>query len=54
MSKIFEIAIFTASTKPYCDPLVKILDKQKLISHKLYRTDCIKAKSSTVISGANF
>ena len=38
MSKIFEIAIFTAATKDYADSILDILDpNKKLINHRLYR-----------------
>lgn len=40
MSKVFELAIFTASTKPYCDPIVNRLDHEGLIAHRLYRCHC--------------
>lgn len=40
MSKKFEMAIFTASTKPYCDPVVNEFDKDNLIAHRLYRCHC--------------
>lgn len=40
MSQIFELAIFTASTKPYCDPIVNRLDHDNLIAHRLYRCHC--------------
>ena len=38
MSKIFEIAIFTAATKDYADSILDIIDpNKKLINHRLYR-----------------
>ena len=40
MSRIFEIAIYTASTQPYCDPIVAEIDKHRVISHLLYRNHC--------------
>jgi Dullard-like phosphatase family protein len=38
MSKIFEIAIFTAATKDYADSILDIIDpNKKLINYRLYR-----------------
>ena len=38
MSKIFEVAIFTAATKDYADSILDIIDpNKKLINHRLYR-----------------
>ena len=38
MSKIFEIAIFTAATKDYADSILDVIDpNKKLINHRLYR-----------------
>ena len=49
MSRIFEIGVFTASTQPYCDPIVAEIDKPRVIAHKLYRRHC-----SPVASKKNF
>lgn len=48
MSKIFEIGIFTASTKPYCDPVVDSFDFQGIIKHRLYRNHCTRVKSKSI------
>lgn len=37
---MFELVIYTASTRPYCDPIVDSLDTEKLIKHRLYRINC--------------
>ena len=37
---LFEIVIFTASLPEYADPLLDQLDKDKVISHRLYRQHC--------------
>ena len=38
MSKIFEVAIFTAATKDYADSILDVIDpNKKLINHRLYR-----------------
>ena len=41
MSKIYEIAIFTASVPQYANPLLDILDKNKNIEYRLYRQHCV-------------
>jgi len=40
MSKLFEISVFTASQKVYADEVIKRLDPEGYITHRLYRTDC--------------
>lgn len=37
MQKYFELVIFTASTKDYADPIINLMDVDKLIHHRLYR-----------------
>lgn len=41
MAKHYEIVIYTASTKPYADPILNLLDPQGNISHRLYRESCV-------------
>ena len=41
MSKLYEIVIFTASVPQYANPLLNILDKNKCITHRLFRQHCI-------------
>jgi len=48
MSKLYEIVIFTASLGKYADPLLDILDKEKLISYRLFREHCTPYGSSYV------
>ena len=48
ISKIFEIVIFTASISKYAEPLLDILDKQKLCSFRLFREHCTLINSSFV------
>ncbi|ETO07277.1 SCP-like phosphatase [Reticulomyxa filosa] len=39
-SKSYELVIFTASLSKYADPLLDQLDKQRIISHRLFRESC--------------
>ena len=41
MSKFYEIVIFTASVPQYANPLLNILDRNKCITHRLFRQHCI-------------
>ena len=40
MHKHYELVIFTASLSKYAEPLVEILDPEKLCSYKLFREHC--------------
>lgn len=40
MHKHYELVIFTASLSKYADPLMDILDPQKLCAYKLFREHC--------------
>lgn len=40
MHKHFEVAIFTASLSKYADPLVDLIDPDKICSYKLFREHC--------------
>ncbi|KAJ7936456.1 HAD-like domain-containing protein [Mycena leptocephala] len=42
MSEIYELVVFTASSKEYAEPLLDKLDKDKLVSHRLFRESCVK------------
>ena len=41
MDKIFNIIIFTASVKEYANPLLDILDKEKIIKKRFFREHCV-------------
>lgn len=41
MSQYYELVIYTASLAKYADPLMDILDKDHVVSHRLFRGDCI-------------
>lgn len=40
MHKHYEVVIFTASLSKYADPLVDIIDPEKICSYKLFREHC--------------
>lgn len=40
MTKLYEIVVYTASLSKYADPLVNILDKEKVCAYKLFREHC--------------
>jgi RNA polymerase II subunit A small phosphatase-like protein len=40
MGKIYEIVVFTASVSLYANPLLDLLDTNKVISHRLFREHC--------------
>ncbi len=40
MAKLYEIVVYTASLSKYADPLVDILDPEKVCAFKLFREHC--------------
>ena len=40
MNKIYNIIIFTASVKEYANPLLNVLDNEKIIKKRFFREDC--------------
>jgi len=38
--ELFEVVVFTASLAKYADPLLDLLDTQKVIDHRLFRESC--------------
>lgn len=40
VGKLFEVVVFTASVSRYGDPLLDILDTDKVIHHRLFREAC--------------
>jgi TFIIF-interacting CTD phosphatase-like protein len=40
MGKLYEVIIFTASLSKYADPLIDILDADKICSYRLFREHC--------------
>ena len=53
MSKIFIIYIFTASIKEYANPLLNELDKNKVITKRLYRENCTLTKEGKYVKNLN-
>lgn len=43
MSRHYELAIFTASLKVYCDAVMEQLDPQGICTHRLYRNSCVQS-----------
>jgi RNA polymerase II subunit A small phosphatase-like protein len=50
MSQFYIVAIFTASTQPYCDAIMEKLDPECLVTHRFYRDHCtcINSKPSNI------
>lgn len=42
VAKKFEIVIFTASLAKYADPLLDVLDKDKVVQFRLFREACVQ------------
>jgi len=40
-AKMYELVVFTASLPAYANPVLDILDKDKLIKHRLFRGNCV-------------
>eukprot|EP00842_Homolaphlyctis_polyrhiza_P004342 jgi/Hompol1/4909/HPOL_002088-RA len=44
----FEVVVFTASLAKYADPVLDMLDKHKVVKHRLFREHCIHHKANYV------
>jgi len=42
VSQKFEVVIFTASLNKYADPLLDILDRDRVVSKRLFREACVQ------------
>jgi RNA polymerase II subunit A small phosphatase-like protein len=42
VAKRFEVVIFTASLAKYADPLLDILDKDRVVKKRLFREACVQ------------
>lgn len=51
VAKSFEVVIFTASLAKYADPLLDILDTEKVISARLFRESCVQHYGNYVSRG---
>lgn len=48
VSKLFEIVIYTASLKSYADPVIEFIDRSKVVSSRLFRTECLNYNGSYI------
>ena len=53
MSKLFLIYIFTASVQEYANPLLNEIDKDNIISYRLYRDNCTLTKDGKYVKNLN-
>ena len=53
MSKLFIIYIFTASVKEYANPLLNVIDKNNIISKRLYRDSCTLNNDGKYVKNLN-
>jgi TFIIF-interacting CTD phosphatase-like protein len=44
MAQYYEVHIFTASVKSYADPIIDLLDINKVVRKRYYRDHCIRIK----------
>ena len=40
LSEYYEIIIFTASISEYANPVIDLIDPNKVVCHRLYRENC--------------
>ncbi|KAG5457533.1 MAG: NLI interacting factor, partial [Olpidium bornovanus] len=48
MGDLFEIVVFTASLAKYADPVIDMLDRHKVVKHRLFRESCYNHKGNYV------
>jgi len=48
MSALYDIIVFTASLSNYADPLLDLLDKHKVVQHRLFREACVRHEGNYV------
>ncbi|TIB74864.1 hypothetical protein E3Q23_02574 [Wallemia mellicola] len=48
MGEIYEIVVFTASLSKYADPVLDMLDINKVVKHRLFRESCYNHKGNYV------
>ena len=48
MHRHYELIIFTASVSSYASPIINLLDKNRVISHRLFRQHCKSVNGSYI------
>jgi len=48
MGNLFEIVVFTASLSKYADPVLDLLDRYKVVKHRLFRESCTNHQGNYV------
>ncbi|KXN69420.1 NIF-domain-containing protein [Conidiobolus coronatus NRRL 28638] len=48
VGKIYEVVVFTASLSKYADPVLDMLDKEGVVTHRLFRESCFLHKGNYV------
>ncbi|KAJ3097423.1 hypothetical protein HDU96_000388 [Phlyctochytrium bullatum] len=48
LGKQFEVVVFTASLSKYADPVLDMLDKHRVVKHRLFRESCLHHKGNYV------
>lgn len=48
VGEVFEVVIFTASLSKYADPVLDLLDRHRVIHHRLFRESCLNYKGNYV------
>ncbi|KAJ3219840.1 hypothetical protein HDU67_009028 [Dinochytrium kinnereticum] len=48
LGKQFEVVVFTASLSKYADPVLDMLDKHRVVQHRLFREACLHHKGNYV------
>lgn len=48
MATMYEIVVFTASLAKYANPLLDLLDTNKVVNHRLFRESCVNFQNNLV------
>jgi RNA polymerase II subunit A small phosphatase-like protein len=48
LGELFELVLFTASLSKYADPVTDLLDKHKVLRHRLFREHCVNHRGNFV------
>lgn len=49
LGSMYEIVVFTASLAKYADPVLDVLDSQRVVKHRLFREACVKHKEGNFV-----